>query len=242
MTGYTRSQLAEEIGSIRSQLEQVLEGDWRTVLDQAQQQAERAKGGKDPWMFQIHKEAPLRFRQTDSSETGIPVKVDISGIFRAPQNGRPVFDHSIVIRVWATSIEDWYNIDLDAPRLARKCIAQGRVVSRFLFDAVSSDKEPWFHLHFGGKDRQGHEYCRMPEALEVPRFLHHPMGLIQTCEFVLFHFYPEVHAAVSRDLTWRHALREAEKAYMQAYVEMIAPLNQKQPNRGSFLLHCCSDT
>jgi hypothetical protein len=176
-----------------------------------------------------------------SSETGIPVKVDVSGTFLAPKNGRPIFDHSVVIRVWATDAADYFDKALDAPDLERMCIGRGRVVSRFLFCAVDSPNEPWFHLHFGGANREGHEYCRVPVALEVPRFVHHPVGLIQACEFVLFHFYPSAYEGISRDPTWQHWLHESEKAYMQAFVDDIVPLSRKWPIR-SYLQHSCGVT
>jgi hypothetical protein len=241
VSAYTYSQLTEEIASIRSHLAGSLEGDWRTVLDQALLQARGGEKGV-AWAFQIRKDGPLRFRQTDSTETGIPVRVDISGTFVAPQNGRPIFNHSIVIRVWATEIANWFDARRDAPGLKQECIGQGRVVSRLLFDTVNSTREPWFHLHFGGADRQSHEFCSIPEKLLVPRLVHHPMGLIQACELVMFHFYPAVHAKASRDQTWLHSLGQSEKAYARAYFSMIAPLVRSKPRGGSFLLHCRGGT
>jgi hypothetical protein len=221
-------------------LRDVLDDGALGVLEHVRQQVDKRWDGRQEWAFNIGGDWPLAFRQSDKTDTGIPVKIDISGHFRQPVDGRPVLGHSVVIRVWATVQGDCFDAAMDSANLRGRLTASGRVVNRFLFDIVDSPREPWSHLHFGGMYREPNEFCRIPEGLSVPRFVHHPIGLIQACEFVLYHFYPAKFDEVRDEKKlWVPRLQIAERAYLKVYASRLNRVRPGQIDR-SFHLQTCA--
>jgi hypothetical protein len=186
----------------------------------------------------------LRFRKCtteDSKDVKFDTTIDISGVFPAPKHGKPSSGHSAVVRIWTPDETVWFVESLDA-RGIRDDIdpAMGRVIHRFHFDAASSAAEPWSHLHIGGRKREDREQFRFPEGQALPRFFHHPMGLIQTCEFVLYHFFPTLYNSITDEGSWSIALRNSESAYLEKYLERLHQLVRDGHGSGSFHSFCCA--
>jgi hypothetical protein len=241
---YTVELIQHELAVIRERLasEHVLDESAGAVLASMEAQLQAGRSRKK-WRFEVNPSQPLRFRQCntyDCKDVKFDSTVDISGVFPAPIDGTPAREHSIVVRVWTTDPAVWFVERLDAESLQDDVDrARGRVVHRFHFDAASSPNEPWSHLHVGGRTREPNEYFRFPEDQSLPRFLHHPMGLIQTCEFVLYHFFPNVHDTVAKEDSWRHALGESEKAYLGRYWEKLRDFARNGKGAGSYHEFCC---
>jgi len=241
---YTRDLIKHELAVIRGRLtaERVLDESAGKVLASLDAQLDVTRSPKK-WRLVIPPSQSLRFRKcttSDCKDVKFDSAVDVSGVFPAPVDGAPAKEHSVVVRVWTTDPSIWYVEQLDAESLPDGIDpARGRVVHRFHFDAASSPSEPWSHLHVGGRARELNEYFRFPEDQSLPRFLHYPMGLIQTCEFVLYHFFPSVHDTVSKEDSWRHALGESEKAYLGTYWEKLRHFARNGKGAGSFHEFCC---
>lgn len=245
MSGYTSPLVLAEVKAIRERLTEldVLDSSAGLVLDSIVAQVESSRSPKK-WRFAIPQERPLRFRKCtafDSRDVKFDTTVDISGLFPAPKDGRPSDEHSVVVRIWTSDETVWFVESLDASCVRREIDpAIGRVIHRFHFDAASSAREPWSHLHIGGKRREDNEQFRFPEDQILPRFFHHPMGLIQTCEFVLYHFFPTVHKTVAVEDSWTIALRASEDAYLWRYLERLHELARQGRGSGSFHSFCCT--
>lgn len=245
MTAYTRDLIKAELQVIEGRLvPAVLDKSAESVLASCVAQIDRSQGGRHEWEFKIRLDDPILFRQTsvENKDAKFPMTVDVSGFFPAPAKGTPATRQSIVVRVWTADRNIWYREELDAASLVSHVSSsfRGRVVHRFHFDIASGSSEPWSHMHVGGRSRESNEYFRFPEELGLPRFHHHPMGLIQTCEFVLYHFFPAEYELVSRDPSWRHCLRRSEEAYTKTYVKHVALLTKQWSEKVSYLRHCCS--
>ncbi|HTW92263.1 MAG TPA: hypothetical protein VMH22_11195 [bacterium] len=245
MSGYTSPLVLAEIKAIRERLTEleVLDSSAGLVLDSIVAQVEVSRSPKK-WHFTIPQERPLRFRRSttsDSRDVKFDTTVDISGVFPAPKEGRPADGHSVVVRIWTPDESVWFVESLDANCIHREIDpAMGRVMHRFHFDAASSAREPWSHFHIGGSRREGKEQFRFPEDQTLPRFFHHPMGLIQTCEFVLYHFFPMVHDSVAEEDSWAIALRASEDAYLGKYLERLHELTRQGRGSESFHSFCCT--
>ena len=78
------------------------------------------------------------------------------------------------------------------------------------------------------------------KKLDIPRFVHHPMGLIQTCEFILLNFYPSKFVTIMGEPAWvqysegaRGGPREIVRSHLHEYFS-------KTPAKASFYDHCSS--
>ncbi len=245
MTAYTRKLISAELEVIKGRLAGVLDSSASAVLDSCARQVDESKGGKDTWGFKIGLDRPLLFRQTSiksNKDAKFEMTVDVAGIVRAPSGYDRAKGQSIVVRVWTADKDIYYDEQLDSLELSDRValFGRGRVIHRFHFDIASGKSEPPWHLHFGGGAREPHELFRFPEQLGLPRFLHHPMGLIQTCEFVLYHFFPSEYSDIARDPSWQHCLHQSEKAYMATYVARVALLSKQWSDKVSYHQHCCS--
>jgi hypothetical protein len=242
---YTRELILHELTVIRERLtaEKVLDESAPHVLDSMGAQIRGARSPKK-WEFTVPESQALRFRRcgpTDSRDLKYNSCVDISGKFPAPIDGAPAKEHSVVVRIWTPDQAVWYNDQLDSTNVFNGVDpARGRVVHRFHFDSASSSKEPWCHMHVGGRRRWSKEFFRLPEDQILPRFSHHPMGLIQTCEFVLYHFFPVVYKEVSKEDSWQFALCESQKAYLGKYWARLRQLPPQGLGLSSFHSFCCS--
>lgn len=193
------------------------------------------------WTFQIDRDAPLSFRETNPDYVKHKMKIDVYGMISQPNNGLPSGKHSIGVRVWCVDKNVWFNPDLDASDL-ETAIDTGlgrRVMLRFRFDYASRDvDEPWFHLQIGGQQRSS-EFYRMPDNLGAPRFLHHPMNLVMACEFVVKHFYPEEYGSFIREPGVCHVVRVAQRAYLRRFLDRMK--SYPDDCKPSYLDHMWSD-
>jgi hypothetical protein len=244
VSAYTRPLLKSELQAIRERLTEadVLDESAGIVLDSIVAQVDAMRSPKK-WRFVITQQRPLRFRTcttADCKDVKFDTTVDISGVFPAPVNGAPSKEHSVVVRVWTTDPAVWFVEQLDAARLLTDVDpAKGRVVHRFHFDAASSPDEPWSHLHVGGRNRHDDECFRFPEDQALPRFFHHPMGLIQACEFVLYHFFPTVYLVVSEEESWKFALTGSQGAYLDKHWTKLKQFARNGLGTNSYHKFCC---
>lgn len=240
----TVNEMIQELRVLRDRLVQaaLIEGTAHDALARALAtlEAQKARGTQRPWSFSIPSETPLLFRKTAKSQVKYELMIDLYGLFSQPDNGVPTDRHHIVVRVWATKRNCWFNEHLDSAELDT-LISNGlrrRVMLRFRFDYATPDlDEPWFHLQVGGQQSPD-EFFRLPENLGVPRFHHNPMNLILACEFVIRHFYPEDYAAIASEPTWKGAIRTAQENYLERFLEKMRAFDTAY----SYLDHCWTET
>ena len=195
--------------------------------------ASRRRHEPMPWRLVIRPELPLSFRPATSLKH--PLRVDMFCDLSEPRHGFPTQNHNMVVRVWAIEKALWFRSDLDAKSVKDR-VSGGlgrRVMLRFHFDCETpDDRHPRFHLQIGGV-QHGDELCWYPSSLGEPRFLHHPMGLVAACEFVLASFYPKEYQEIAQEPTWKGVLRQAQEAYVKPYLDHLRSFEEEH----SFLWH-----
>ncbi len=172
------------------------------------------------WRLVIRPDLPLSFVPTTTLKHRL--KIDIHCDLSEPTAGAPTGSHNIAVRVWALDKSLWFREAFDATTLADQIAASGRrVVCRFHLDLANPGQlGPRFHLQIGG-NTLADEFYWHPKTLDVPRFCHHPLNLLLTCEFILKTFYPEHYDQVADDPTWAAAVKVAQKSYLAPYFERL---------------------
>lgn len=230
----------KELEVIESRLGGILDGTTTHVLSDARARLrpfiEKEKKANtvakkrklDPWRLVIQPSAPLAFSDTGKGIVNHRLRVDLfCDISQPDEKGRPRDRHNIAVRVRTTEKGFAFRQGWDALELEDKIRAArlGRVMCRFHFDFAEREQQgPRYHLQVGGKQHE-EEYCWYPDTLEVPRFAHHPMSLILTCEFILQTFYPLEYRKISADSSWRAAIRRAQEAYVVPYIEVLRTID-----------------
>jgi hypothetical protein len=230
----------KELEVIESRLAGVLDGSSTYVLGDARARLgpflEKEKKAKtaakkkklDPWRLVIQPSAPLAFGDTGKGTVNHRLRVDLfCDISQPDENGRPRDRHNIAVRVRTSEKDLAFRQEWDAEHLEGAILAAnlGRVMCRFHFDFAEPDQQgPRFHLQVGGKQHDG-EYCWYPDTLEVPRFAHHPMSLILTCEFILQTFYPLEYQKIAEDSSWKAAIKRAQEIYIVPYVAKLGSID-----------------
>ena len=221
---------------IRSRLTRLLdEQGQRAVLVaisdlESQRQHSRAPGARGrkkrltpAWRLEIPPGNPLRFIPTTASQdlrysfvTDIACKID------QPRDGRITGEHKIAVRMWTSDERLYFREAYDAETILQNVEESGRrrVILRFHFDYANTGQPgPKHHLQIGGKQHTG-EFCWFPGNIRVPRFCHHPLSLLMACEFVVRTFYPQSHATLEQEASWRGAIADAQNTYLPAYYEL----------------------
>jgi hypothetical protein len=204
-------------------------------LRRKQKRAARAAG--NPWRLEIAAGTPLRFSPTTiSGGVRHVLTVDIYCQISEPVNGAPSLDHNIVLRVWSEDPDLCYRQQLDAWEVFERFESAGRrVMHRVHFDFANAEQPgPRFHLQFGGSQGSG-EGCWLPENLKLPRYPHHPLGLITACEFVVRTFFPSFYERLAEEPSWRGAIARSQEVYLIPYLRQLVNASDRLTLDGSAL-------
>lgn len=228
----TLGELRQELAVLESRLKSVklLDSDGtraiaeavsRISADLAAPKSGKGKHRRHPaWRLVIRPDLPLSFVPTTNLKHQL--KIDIHCDISEPTAGAPAGSHNIAVRVWALERSLWFREAFDAPPLLDRIGASGRrVVCRFHLDLANPGQPgPRFHLQIGGNPSTN-EFSWHPATLDVPRFCHHPLNLLLTCEFIVKTFYPERYDEVADDPTWAAAVRVAQQSYLAPYFQHL---------------------
>jgi hypothetical protein len=247
----TLEQMIQEVVVIEQQLGSLLNEEGKIAIAQARKDllelrntagrpGRQRRKGKVPWSFRIPPGTPLCFSSTSiSAAVRHRLTIDLFCSISEPEDGIPLGEHNLVIRVWTYDPSLWYRESFDAPGLRLRIQETGgrRVMQRVHLDHASPGQEgPRFHFQMGGT-QHGYEFCWFPENLKLPRFPHYPLALITACEFIVLTFFPGDYERVAGEATWIGAVQRAQVAYIKPYFRRLLSLPQSPVLPRSVLNH-----
>ena len=208
-------------------------------LDTVDRRASKKLNRPEDWAIKVTTEHPLTVTCVDDKTKHL--RVDVSGVCPAPQDGRPGEGHSVTIRVWSTRESDWHDPNRDHPDLVKTIHSQGkgRVMVRVRFDKEDEKGSgPWSHLQVGGKPG-ANEFCPFPPpGFNYPSFLHPPMDFVLALEFVTKTFCESAYEEVKNEEVWRAAVCQSQREYTSAYFDRLRMANRVKDMTSSLLEHC----
>jgi|GEM_PF-1686160 len=247
----TLEQIIQEVVVVEQHLGSLLNEEGKIAIAQARKDlvglrglagntGRRRRKVRLPWSFRIPPGTPLCFGSTSiSAAVRHRLTIDLFCSISEPEDGIPLGEHSLVIRVWTEDASLWYRESMDAPGLRQRIQAAGgrRVMQRVHFDHANPGQEgPRFHFQVGGT-QHGYEFSWFPENLKLPRFPHYPLSLITACEFIVRTFFPSDYERVAGEATWIGAVQSAQAAYIEPYFRKLLSLPQSPVLPRSVLNH-----
>jgi hypothetical protein len=184
--------------------------------------SKRSGAGLEAWKFEISPKRSLRF--TLSSE-GSEMQPDLFCRFSGPSKTNwPWDEQSVVIRLWSTRKDLTARAEYDSKKVIRMLEKRNweRVVVRMHFDKASiGDKEPIFHLQFGGTTAdEARELCWFPTQINVPRLPYHPLDLVLASELIIANFFPSIFDMLKKEPEWRALVARSQHNTMKRYTEV----------------------
>jgi len=219
--------LLQELTTIKNVLSGILDYRGEDALNQAIGDITRQIKGASPyWVLRIHPDLPLRFVECEVER--LKFQVDLFCTIPQPDRNVPGLNESIGIRVWSNDSRLFFRKELDSESILERMNSDGRrVMLRFHFDRAEQGKKwPEHHFQVGG-DPQENEHCWHPKQLNVPRLIHHPLNLLLACELVVANFFPENYHLISREPTWKGALKKAQEHFIEPYIKKIRIWNSE---------------
>lgn len=188
----------------------------------AEKKHPKAKKKSPPWEFKILPEQSLRFVY---STDGSLLQPDLFCKFSGPSdNDWPWKEQSLVVRLWSTRKEMTARVEYDSKKVIRILRKRNwqRVVARMHFDkADTSDKEPLFHLQFGGKaPNEVQELCWFPSQIVVPRLPYHPVDIVLASELIVANFFPDSFETLRKEPEWRALIARSQHRILKRYTEV----------------------
>lgn len=227
----TPAELEQELIALETGLRNILDYQGKDAIAQAKGRIQKQKKllplvgkkrGKKPHCLELEipPDSPLRF--VENPHRDYRFQVDLFCKLFHPLTKTTELFGTLTIRIWSLDQHLCFREGLDSEHLQEKFGEQGkRVLVRFHFDRANPKQDALkYHLQIGGVHQEG-EYCWYPEALTIPRFVHHPIGLFLACEYIVANFFPEEYKVISEEPGWTAALRKSQEYFVEPYIQQV---------------------
>ena len=221
--------------TIRDRFGDLLESDASRILDQAVAGLRQSKEKYDEyqrrtdlvvtpvpdWGYSL-RSTPLRFKLVTCN--GYRLRTDIQCNMRWKQEEQMPTKQELVLRVWSADEEMMYRAALDSEVIGERVTRiegglRERVMLRYHFDLANSEQSgPKYHMQIGGNALPEEHYW-YPKEFDLPRIIHQPFDLVLLCETVAANFFPIEYKAISRDPSWRWAIKVVQYSLLKKYYE-----------------------